>query len=94
MNASAVVVMSVIFGLIFLLIQRAEARHRRMVILLMLFVAALILYWASGLALGREFVFGVIIALIFNGLFWLLVGRYNRWLWQFLCNSPSNHRYV
>ena len=69
--------MAVLFGLIFLLIQRAEARHRRMVILLMLFVAALTLYWASGLDLGREFFFGIVIALIFNGLFWLLIGRYN-----------------
>ena len=77
MNAGAVVVLAVIFGLLFLLVQRAEAQHRRMVILLMLFVAALTLYWASGLDLGREYVFGAIIALIINGLFWLLIGRYN-----------------
>ena len=45
--------------------------------LFLFFVGFLTLYWANFRDLGREFIFGLGIALLGNLLFWLFIGRYN-----------------
>ncbi len=63
--------------MMFLLIQRAEIRRRRTVTILMIFAGVLTFMWANGQNLTGALVAAFITALIFNFLFWLLIGRYN-----------------
>lgn len=77
MNGGALILVAGLLSTALLLVQRTEAKRRRMTILLMLFVGFLTYYWANVRELRREFIFAVIVAVIFNLLFWLFVGRYN-----------------
>ncbi len=73
---SFVFIAAVFNGMLFL-IQRTEARRRRLVIYLMAFVAFLTIYWANFRGLTGPLIAGIISAIILNYLFWLLIGRYN-----------------
>ncbi|MAS33495.1 MAG: hypothetical protein CL610_05775 [Anaerolineaceae bacterium] len=77
MNGGAFILLAGLLSTAMLLVQRTEAKRRRMTILLMLLVGFLTYYWANVRELQREFVFAVIAALVFSLLFWLFVGRYN-----------------
>jgi hypothetical protein len=65
------------FGMMFLLIQRAEIRRRRTVTVLMIFAGVLTFIWASGQNLTGVLVAAVITALTLNFFFWIVIGRYN-----------------
>lgn len=77
MNWGSFIILTGWFGMMFLLIQRTEARRRRTVTILMIFAGILTFIWAAGQNLSGVLVGAVITAFIFNFLFWLLIGRYN-----------------
>lgn len=77
MDSGAVIVLTVLLGLIVFLIQRTEKQKRRMVTRLMILLGALILIWAALRGLVGAFVVSLLLALVLNFLFWLLIGRYN-----------------
>ena len=77
MNWGAFFVIGIILTTALMLIQRTEAKRRRLAIILMIFVTFLTYYWASFRTLSREFVLAFAAGLLINGLFWLLIGRYN-----------------
>ncbi|MBI5669755.1 MAG: hypothetical protein HZC41_17295 [Chloroflexi bacterium] len=77
MDAGTLLLMVISFGLVLLLIQRAEVKRRRVVIVLLLPVVGLIVHYANARGYRREALVGFILALVVNFLFWLLVGRYN-----------------
>lgn len=77
MDVGTLVLMILSFGLLLLLVQRAELKRRRVVAILLLPVAGIILYYANATSHLREALVGFILALVLNFLFWLFVGRYN-----------------
>ena len=76
-NWGAFVLLATFISIIFLFIQRSEAKRRRLTTLLMAAVGFLFYYWADIRGLSREFIMALIVGLLFNLLFWLLIGRYN-----------------
>jgi cytochrome bd-type quinol oxidase subunit 1 len=78
MNNEYLLVLTLIFGFLIFLVQRAEQKYRRMVLLLVFLLGGLLNgffilvrgAWSEGLV-------GFLLALTFNFLFWLLIGRYN-----------------
>jgi uncharacterized membrane protein HdeD (DUF308 family) len=77
MNGGAFLLLAGVLSLLLLLVQRTEARRRRLAIIVVAFTGFLVLYWANVRDLGREFLLGLIAALVISFLFWLLIGRYN-----------------
>ena len=78
MNWDYVLVFTLILGFIFFVIQRAEPRYRRTVAILLLLTGGFLL---RNLAVNRgvesEAWLALFLALLFNFLFWALIGRYN-----------------
>ncbi len=77
MNWGALLLITGWLAVMMFLIQRTEAKRRRLVILFMLFVGYLTWYWANYRGLSNVFFVGLVIALVLNYIFWLLIGRYN-----------------
>jgi uncharacterized membrane protein YhhN len=77
MDIGSLILLTLSFTTIFILIQRAEAKRRRIVIFCMFLVIVLIAWYAGMTNLQRETLFGFIIGLVFSFLFWVLIGRYN-----------------
>lgn len=77
MNWGALLLIAGGLGVMLFLIQRAEAKRRRIVIFCMLVVGFLLWYWANYRGIGNIFFIALGIALVINYLFWLLIGRYN-----------------
>lgn len=77
MNWGALILLAGLFSIMLLLIQRTEAKRRRLVIFLMTFVGFLTWYWAGVRDLSREVVLALVAGLVFSFLFWLFIGRYN-----------------
>jgi hypothetical protein len=77
MDWGTVILLTIWLGTLLLVWQRAEARRRRLVTLLLLMIGFLTWYWADYRGVGSAFWAAVIAALFLNFLFWLFVGRYN-----------------
>ena len=77
MNIGAVILLALTFGTMLMLIQRAEARRRLVVAIIMAFVGLLTQRYAAYRELYTEALWGFIVAVILNLLFWVLIGRYN-----------------
>ena len=77
MDIGSLILLSLSFAVIFILLQRSEAKRRRIVIFCMFLVILLIVWYAGMTNLQREALFGFIMGLIFSFLFWVLIGRYN-----------------
>ena len=77
MNWGAFLLLAVFISAALLLIQRSEAKRRRLTAILMIFVGILAYYWANTRDLTTEFIVAVIAALVLNLVFWVLIGRYN-----------------
>lgn len=77
MDVGSLILLALSFTVLFIMVQRAEAKRKRIVryvvILLMLFIA----WYANTTSLQREAIIGFIIAVVISFLFWLLIGRYN-----------------
>lgn len=77
MDWGTVILLTIWLGGLLLLWQRTERKRRRVTTLLLLFVGFLTWYWADYRALSSAFWAAFVAALAFNGLFWLVIGRYN-----------------
>lgn len=77
MNGGALLILTLVLSMAVLLVQRTEAKRRRLAIFLMIVVVFLTIYWANVRELSGEVAFALIAALVLNFLFWLLIGRYN-----------------
>lgn len=77
MNGGAFILLAVFLTIALLLVQRTEAKRRRIAILLMVIVIFLTVYWANVRELSGEAALALAAALVVNFLFWLLIGRYN-----------------
>ncbi len=77
MDAGTLLLMVLSFGVVLMLIQRAEIKRRRAVVIFLLPAVGLILHYANARGHLREALVGFILALALNFLFWLFVGRYN-----------------
>jgi hypothetical protein len=75
MDSNYILLITVLFTLLLLLAQRAEAKRRRTLHYSILFLAVAL--WWIRWHLRTEHVIGVLIALLLSYFFWLLIGRYN-----------------
>ena len=77
MDGGLVVLLVLSLGTIIFVIQRTEAKRRRIVLMVM-FLVLLVLGWLVNIrGAWGEAVVGLLIALFLNGLFYVLIGRYN-----------------
>jgi hypothetical protein len=77
MDIGLTILLTFLFGLIVLLIQRSERRRRLVVFLAFLVVGELIRRYAFFRDAHTEVWVALVTALGLNGLFWLFIGRYN-----------------
>jgi hypothetical protein len=77
MNSGYLILITIVFSILFVFLQRSEARRRFIVLGLVLLVGALIGQNAANRNLGFESLIGLVLGSILAFLFWLLVGRYN-----------------
>ena len=77
MQGGLVLLLFLIFVVIFMIIQRSEAKKRRMVTILMGLFGIIVLWYISTRQIWGEALLAFFAALILNLLFWLLIGRYN-----------------
>jgi peptidoglycan/LPS O-acetylase OafA/YrhL len=77
MDIGLTILLTFLFGLIALLIQRSERRRRLLVFLSFLVVGELIRRYAFFRDAHTEVWVALVIALALNGLFWVFIGRYN-----------------
>ena len=77
MDGGLVILLVLSFGTVIFVIQRTEAKRRRIVLIVM-FLVLLVLGWLVNIrGAWGEAVVGLLIALVLNGLFYLLIGKYN-----------------
>jgi dipeptide/tripeptide permease len=77
MNIEYLIILSVLFTLLLMLIQRTESTKRRIVIFVMIIPAILIRNWIDYRDKETEALIALVIALLLNFMFWVLIGRYN-----------------
>lgn len=77
MDGGLVVLLVLSFGTIIFVIQRTEAKRRRVVAFIMLLVLLVLVWLINTLGAWGEAIVGLLIALVLNGLFYILIGRYN-----------------
>ena len=77
MNWGAFLLLSGVIVVALVIVQRTEAKRRRLALTLTLFVGFLGWYWAGIRALSGEFGSALLCGGLFSGMFWLLIGRYN-----------------
>jgi len=76
-NVGTLVLLAIAFTLMLLLVQRAEAKRRLVVAVIMLVPAELLRRYVFYRDVHTEAWIALIFALVFNAAFWLLIGRYN-----------------
>ncbi len=77
MDGGLIILLVLSLGTIIFVIQRTEAKRRRIVLVVM-FLVLLVLGWLVNIrGAWGEAVIGLLIALFLNGLFYILIGRYN-----------------
>lgn len=77
MNGGAFLLLTGFLSLMLFLVQRTEAKRRRLAVLLMVVIGFLTIYWANFRGLSGEVALAIGAALVLNFLFWVLIGRYN-----------------
>jgi len=77
MNWGAFLVLTGVFAVLMMIVQRAERKRRLATLLVMLVGAELVRRFLVYRDWNTEGVLAVIAALILNWLFWILVGRHN-----------------
>lgn len=77
MEFGVIVLLSVSFSIMLMLIQRSERKRRLLVALGMLLIGEVIRRYVWYRGYHAEGWIALIIALVFNFLFWALIGRYN-----------------
>lgn len=66
-----------VLSTILFIIQRTEAKRRRVVIIVMGFLTLIVLWFVNLRQIWGEAILIFVLALFLNFLFWLLIGRYN-----------------
>lgn len=66
-----------VLSTILFIIQRTEAKRRRVVIIVMGFLTLIVLWFVNLRQIWGEAILIFLLALFLNFLFWLLIGRYN-----------------
>lgn len=77
MNQQALIILSIVWSIIFLFIQRADPSRRKAVRNFGWFMLFPILFYVWWRTAWLEAAVGILIALGVNLLFWALIGRYN-----------------
>lgn len=77
MNIGYLLALTLIFSTLILAIQRTEPKRRSVVIIIMLIPTFLLRNFVVYRAVVTEGWVALIVALVFNFLFWALIGRYN-----------------
>ncbi len=77
MDGGLLLLMTVSFTVVFLMVQRAEVKRRRLVIFFALLIGLVIIWYAITTGSQREALVGFILGRILSLLFWLFIGRYN-----------------
>lgn len=77
MDIGALILLTLTIGLILFLIQRTETRRRLVVAVFMAGVGLLVQRYANYRELHTEALIALILALVFNLLYWVIFGRYN-----------------
>ena len=77
MNVGILILLAVFMSIMLMIVQRAEARRRLLVAVVMLGIGELIRRYVFYRNVHAEAWIALIIALVLNGGFYLFVGRYN-----------------
>lgn len=77
MNTGLLILLTLAFFTMLFLIQRSESKRRLVVALFMIVPGILIQRYANYANVHGETQLAFVLALIFNLLFWVLIGRYN-----------------
>jgi lipopolysaccharide export LptBFGC system permease protein LptF len=78
MNLEYLLLLTLLFSLLLMVIQRTEARYRLAVLLgILVTVGILLRNFVVYREIESEAWTALIIALVFNFLFWIMIGRYN-----------------
>jgi len=77
MDIGSLILLSLSFMILFIIVQRAEAKRKRIVRITVALLLLLIVWYANTTSLQTEALVGFIVAVILSFLFWLLIGRYN-----------------
>jgi hypothetical protein len=77
MDTGSLILLTLSFTVLFIMVQRAEAKRKRIVRITAILLVLFIVWYANMTSLQSEALVGFIISVIFSFLFWLLIGRYN-----------------
>ena len=77
MNAGNIIVLFIFYSGFLLMIQRAEAKRRLLVAIILIPLGLFIHRYANGHGIGQESTTALAAALVFNFVFWITIGRYN-----------------
>ncbi len=77
MDAGILALLVLSLGTILFVIQRTEAKRRRIVYFVMFFVVVVLIWLVNIRGAWGEAVVGFLIAAVLNFLFYILIGRYN-----------------
>jgi hypothetical protein len=77
MDVGSLILLALSFTVLFIMVQRAEAKRKRIVRYVVIVLVLFIAWYANTTSLQREAIIGFIIAVVVSFLFWLLIGRYN-----------------
>lgn len=77
MDSAILVLLILSLGTVIFVIQRTEAKRRRIVLVVMFFVLLVFAWLVNIRGAWGEMVLALVIAAVFNFLFYILVGRYN-----------------
>lgn len=77
MDTGSLILLALSFTVLFIMVQRAEAKRKRIVRFTAILLILFMIWYANTTSLQSEALVGFIIAVIISFLFWLLIGRYN-----------------
>jgi hypothetical protein len=77
MDAGSLILLTLSFTVLFVMVQRAEAKRKRVVLFIVFLLVLFIVWYANTTHLQSETLVGFIVGLIISFFFWLLIGRYN-----------------
>lgn len=77
MNTGALLILLVIYTTMIFIFQRTESKKQRLVGVALVVVFLFVRDWVLSRDISAEASTAFAFAVVFNGLFWLLIGRYN-----------------
>lgn len=77
MDTGSLILLALSFTVIFIMVQRAEIKRKRVVRITAILLILFMIWYANATSLQSEALVGFIIAMVISFLFWLLIGRYN-----------------